>query len=61
MNSHGNVWFYNRLIVQRYDTNTCGYLCMDYIIQKLRKPMLSNQSIIRRLDEYKAYHKFVNS
>ena len=33
-NSRGNVWFYNRLIVQRYDTNTCGYLCMDYIIQK---------------------------
>ena len=60
-NSRGNVWFYNRVIVQRYDTNTCGYLCMDYIVQKLRKPMLNNQSVIRRLGEYKAYHKFVNS
>ena len=42
------------------DTHTCGYLCMDYITQGLSKPMLSNQSIVRHLDEYQSYYKFVN-
>ena len=58
-NSHGKVWFYNRLIVQRYENNICGYLCMDYITQRLRKPTLRNQTIVCHLDEYKLYYKFV--
>ena len=55
-NSRGNV-----LVVQRYDMNISGYLCMDYITQRLSKPMLSNQSIGRHLDEYQSYYKFVNT
>ena len=60
-NSRGNVWTYKRLVVRRYDTHTCGYLCMDYITQRLSKPMLSNQSIVRHLDVYRSYYKFVNT
>ena len=56
--SRGGVWKRSSLVVQRFDTNTCGYLCIDYIIRRLKHVKITDNAITRHLDGMKSYKKY---
>ena len=55
--SHHNTYSYSSIIVQSYNSNGCGYLCMDYILRRLKYPRLGDNQIARHLDEYKSFKR----
>ena len=56
--SRYRVWTQSYLEVQRPNTNTCGYLCIDYVIRRLKNTRISDDRIVAGLNEMKAYRKY---
>ena len=55
-----SVWTRSTIPVQDIATNTCGYLCIDYIVKRLKWVTPTDNDIAIRLDEMRAYMKYAN-
>lgn len=55
--SRRGVWTQSTIQAQRLDTNTCGYLCIEFILKRLKNNRLTDNKIARSLNEMRAYKK----
>lgn len=56
--SLNRIWKHSSLVVQRLNTSTCGYLCIDYIVLRLKRPLVRDNYIASRLDPIRSYRKY---
>lgn len=57
--SKNGKWQYSTRQVQKFNTNTCGYLSMDFIVKRLNYPLLTNNNIVKQLSGMKSYKRFI--
>lgn len=62
-NSQRGVWVFNKRQVQDYNTNSCGYFAIDFIVKRLKySDTISDLSIIKHMNErsvFKNYNMFI--